>query len=571
MIDFELRPLKSYSTICPRCAHTRQKHTQRCLLVHRDKDGKVRAKCYHSADCDYGGWTCYDDPDPSEVDHVEQNHDNILCPIPKDISLPTSWQGGQVHWYKTIDGSPLYGVIRWKHADGRKTFSPLVLCRNGEWAGGSGVQFPKDKTLYGAENIKQASKILIVEGEKAADAGNKLLGGLGYAVISWRGGANAAANQPWELLRGKSDVTIWPDNDEAGLKVAKEISRLLPVPHVKLLDVSHLPPKSDIADNPSPEDVKLAFSKATNIATGYKGPLSIEDILEKINNRPDTVKTGYAVFDKHIELPNSGIITVLGRTGHGKTLLGIAFAMKWLAAGKKVVFLSYEEPADRLIARFVRSLNPTLSKLTAHLADEFKVISSYVTSGLLEIYDQDSQISADRLLRSFDFEGYKDALIVVDNLQILPFAPTNLARYLVLKQEFIDPLRILANKRGFLAMVLGQLSTNEINPAADTPREGKDICMASELVLKVWNKGDFAPHPYLNLIHGNYAIQVLKNRNGEFNFVFDCRAIEGAQLEVDHVMDNKTVRAYLNKALMTAKRNEASSTEDFGEFSADVF
>lgn len=546
MIDFELRPAKSYNTVCPRCSETRTKKDQKCLLVHRDPDGYIRVKCYHSSDCDYGSWQRFPDPTPSNVP-AESVKREVWVPIPSHVTLPEEWKGGKVYWYRNTDGDPLYGVIRWSSEDGSKRFAPLVYDIDGVWLGGSDAKYPDVQTLYGAENLGNATKVIVVEGEKAADAGNKRFGPKGIAVVTWRGGANNVKNQPWDLLQGK-EVVLWPDNDPAGHQAMEHIAKLIPASHLKILQVTHLPPKSDVADELSQEDIKRAFVEAKTVETEYKGPLTWSQVVARIESEVTHVPTGFQVIDDHIKIQPSGLITVLGRTGHGKTLLAIALAVKWLQAGRRVVFMSYEEPAQRLLYRFVKAINPDVPADNYHLSPEGTILERWIMDGLLEVYDQDSQVSSKSLLRSFDHSRYKGALVVVDNLQILPFAPSTAARYMVLKEQFIDPIRILANKRGFIALVLCQLTPNEINPTADTPREGKDVLMSSELVLRVWNKSDFSEHPFLNFIKGNYAVHVMKNRTGTTNIVFDCIAVEGSKLEVNGVLTNKMVQSYLRQA-----------------------
>lgn len=569
MIDFELKQLKSYSTICPRCSSSRTKKNQKSLMIHRDEDKKIRIKCFHSADCEYGNWTTFDDPDTTtDFSKSDSSVNNILYPIPADIDLPDSWHGSDtIHWYRNAENEALFGIIRWKRADGSKTFAPLVLLKTGEWKGGAGASYPNIKTLYGIEHLKNAKKVLIVEGEKAADAGNKLLNDRGYAVVTWRGGANNVKQQPWELLKHFKDITIWPDNDSAGISAAHEIASLLQVAQVKILNVSHLATGSDIADNHSAEDIRRAFENATVIKTNHKCAISLEEIMKMIEVRQNFTKTGFEVIDSRIRLPASGVFIVEGRTGHGKSTLAVALAVNWLKAGKRVVFMSYEEPADRLLSRFVKNLNPDLDNFETHLAPEFKVFEEYITSGQLEIYDQEAQINADSLIKTFDSDYYRDALVIVDNAQIVPFSNSyNMSRHVAIKEQLMDPLRILANRRGFVGLVLSQVTPNEMRPEADAPRDCKDIHMAAEVVFRVWNKEDFADHPFLNFIKGNYAIQVKKNRSGEAHLVFDCKKYGGSKLEVNGILEAKTVRSYLNKAKRDRSVNVSKNEEDIDAF-----
>ena len=86
-------------------------------------------------------------------------------------------------------------------------------------SGGQGI--PEPRPLYNIPDIISADKVIWVEGEKCADALNKL----GYAATCTIGGAgmlseNTASKFDFTPLRNK-DLVLWPDNDEAGKKLAK--------------------------------------------------------------------------------------------------------------------------------------------------------------------------------------------------------------------------------------------------------------------------------------------------------------------------------------------------------------
>ena len=65
--------------------------------------------------------------------------------------------------------------------------------------------------------------MLVVEGEKAADAAASIFPD--HVVITSAGGANAARAADWSNISGRN-VTIWPDNDDAGGSYAAEVAQL---------------------------------------------------------------------------------------------------------------------------------------------------------------------------------------------------------------------------------------------------------------------------------------------------------------------------------------------------------
>ncbi len=97
---------------------------------------------------------------------------------------------------------------------------------------------PDPRPLYNIPAITSAKRIILVEGEKSADA----LIAYGLTATTAMFGANAPINKTdWSPLIGK-EVIIWPDNDEAGveyggkvaahlLKVASFVSLITPPKH----------------------------------------------------------------------------------------------------------------------------------------------------------------------------------------------------------------------------------------------------------------------------------------------------------------------------------------------------
>ncbi len=66
--------------------------------------------------------------------------------------------------------------------------------------------------------------VLIVEGEKAADAAAALFSSV--VVTTWPSGCKAISKADWSPLAGRQ-VTLWPDNDDPGRQAMAELARLL--------------------------------------------------------------------------------------------------------------------------------------------------------------------------------------------------------------------------------------------------------------------------------------------------------------------------------------------------------
>lgn len=563
-IDFELKPYKQYCTACPKCSETRRKRGTKSLSVFRDDDGFVRVKCHHTEDCEYGKMTQFKDPEPNLALPAPVEEHDFYLPIPEAVDLPETWkyQGkdvANIYWYRDVLNRPLYAVLRTETKD----FPPLALLKTGAW---TNLKYPKVQTLFGAEFLNGKSKVLVVEGEKAALAGQKLYEGKDIAVVTWRGGAKNIQNGAWHLLKGKKEVYLWPDNDIGGVQAMRAISELIPANVIKILEVGHLPPKADIADTLSKEDIAIAFRDATVITSTGRGPMTWDQIKSQNEFLNKTVSSGYDLMDAHVKLPPSGVVVIEGRTGHGKSAFAINLADNFLRLGKRVVMFSYEMPASRTFARFIRRSDTNL-KVEECVSDTS--VPSYLmealNSGQLEIYDQSAQFKASDLVKQLDTPEYNGALVVVDYLQIVPMTGLRGDKHDLIKEQLMDPLRVVANNHGFIVAALSQLTPNYGSPELDSPRECRDIHMSAEMVLRVWNRESFAEHPVYDFAKGNYTVHVYKNRDGESNMVFDCVMDRGALITPTSIVTPKDVLKML-KAARQNRRGVSSKGEGTDAF-----
>ena len=84
-------------------------------------------------------------------------------------------------------------------------------------------QAPKIRPLYNIPGIISSKKVIIVEGEKSADALIKK----GFCSTTAMCGANAPLEKTnWSYLKDK-EVIIWPDNDKAGINYANKLAEYL--------------------------------------------------------------------------------------------------------------------------------------------------------------------------------------------------------------------------------------------------------------------------------------------------------------------------------------------------------
>lgn len=155
-----------------------------------------------------------------------------IVPVPDGVTLPdferlTHWVHGKPsRWWTYRQGAQLLGyVVRFDKPDGRKEVMPLTWCvdtsddrgtRKWHWK-----QWDEPRPLYLPRGQlpadPRARPVLLVEGEKCADAGDQLqTDGQALAdefdLVTWPGGGKAWARAGWEPLRGRV-VYLWPDAD----------------------------------------------------------------------------------------------------------------------------------------------------------------------------------------------------------------------------------------------------------------------------------------------------------------------------------------------------------------------
>ena len=134
----------------------------------------------------------------------------------------------------------LYGhVLRVDFGDGKKITPAIMYCKLPDGTEGfCHYTFPEPRPLYNLDRLHDSKKkvpVLVVEGEKAAEAARELLPA--YTVVTWSGGTGAIKKTDWSPLKNR-DVLIWPDADKPGLEAGHEIAALLSqiAKSVKLLD-----------------------------------------------------------------------------------------------------------------------------------------------------------------------------------------------------------------------------------------------------------------------------------------------------------------------------------------------
>lgn len=151
--------------------------------------------------------------------------------------------------YRDTDGQPLGYVARYESDEGKEircwTWGRVGDAEPG-WACG---HWNAPRPLYGLDRLaaRPGDKVVVCEGEKAADAAGRLLPG--YVPVAWPAGAHAVHKADWTPLAGR-DVLLWPDADKPGWEAMQRVAEILHTLGcpVRIIDPNQMPDGWDAAD-----------------------------------------------------------------------------------------------------------------------------------------------------------------------------------------------------------------------------------------------------------------------------------------------------------------------------------
>lgn len=267
--------------------------------------------------------------------------------------------------YFNWSGNLCFMTARYDRKGGGKAILPFSFVKAGDAEGRweSKLQLPGDdlRPLYNLLDIKNnpEKRVLVVEGEKAADAAIKIFPN--FAVTTWSSGTKSIVKSDWGRLKDR-DVLIWPDNDEVGFKAAKQIAHIL----VKL------------GTNSEPMITHTTMDKwpflptGWDVADGQPGEKSVDDIIEEAEAfkeeilQPVTSETRGNVVKamaKRFKMVNMG--------GH---MIFVDITKPDMGLNSSLPYAIYRDKSNFLTAHPQKFFDPAtgkkLKKVTAFLEDE---------------------------------------------------------------------------------------------------------------------------------------------------------------------------------------------------------
>jgi len=267
------------------------------------------------------------------------------------------------HTYRDPQGDEIMKVFRFIPHDGIKPKDYLPATRKG---GGWVIeQLPKPWPLYNLPEIAQAKTIVVVEGEKKADA----LGKYGIVATTGPHGAGKAQHADWTVLAGKQ-VILWPDCDQPGRdhidQVQTIVEALTPRPQIKILEPTDLDleHKEDACDHIEQcriagMDVRCELLKALAKARGYSASSGLlEQIEDTIAGRRECVPWPWPGLSRLCRaLMPAEITLICGDPGSSKSFFVTQWLLFCLRSGVRICVFELEDDLQHHLQRVLSQLD----------------------------------------------------------------------------------------------------------------------------------------------------------------------------------------------------------------------
>jgi AAA domain/Domain of unknown function (DUF6371) len=356
-----------------------------------------------------------------------QDEFEIVSPIPDDappidFQKIVGFEPTQKYAYRDALGQVSFIVARQDKPDG-KEIRPIIYTRNKatgtlQWLAKG---LPAPRPLYGLDRLSKRpdTPVILVEGEKTANAATKQLSD--YVAITWAGGAKGIQYSDFSPLKGR-DVTLWPDNDDAGKDAMSSLVPILKQQGAKKISQvqvpDSLPKKWDLAD-PIPEgiDINALLATASVANTGLRSHVLTSSALSMLDIPPRE-------FIVEPFLPTASLSMIYAERGIGKTWLTLSLAVAIshgddflgfpVSKARHVLYIDGEMALYDLKSRVVALDDSQNDQL--HLLPSERLFRMDKPLNINAIDDQQRIIE---VIETMIAEGNPPELIVFDNLSSL--------------------------------------------------------------------------------------------------------------------------------------------------------
>ena len=270
---------------------------------------------------------------------------------------------------------------------------------------------PKPRPLYNIPGIISAKKIILVEGEKAADS----LISQGFTATTAMNGANAPIDKTdWSPLKNK-EVIIWPDNDEAGFEYGKKVcEHLLTITSfVSVLTPSREKPlKWDAADAVLENFNIQSFLETAKGIESKLSSYSIAEFLSDNSPMPEDL-----VFPRL--LTPGGLLLIGGAPKVGKSDFLINFLIH-IAAGESFLGFRSQKPLKIFYLQAeigYHYMRERIKKLSIAPETLFKASENLITTAQVQMILNDQGIETVYRTIRHSFAGCNPDIICIDPIR----------------------------------------------------------------------------------------------------------------------------------------------------------
>ena len=297
---------------------------------------------------------------------------------------------------------------------------------------GPKMWFEKDtniNTLFNMDKVNPGEPLLITEGEfdclSAIEAGFKNAVSIPSGVNS----TNEWLTTNWTFLEQFEEIIIWFDNDDAGLKGAREVYNRLSNDSVKIVSYTEFNDINEVLHHKGKQEVLEAILKAqTPIVEGIYTLDNIEDfnIYEA-----EKLKTGFNAIDEKIIGMVFGSLNIFtGRNGAGKsTILNQMYVGEAIRQNYKCFIFSGELVASNVKDWLISTLanEEDFSIFETNTGLKYKRVSksnrSFITDKIKDkvfIYgDEDYNINKILLKMEILAKRFGVKVFCIDNLMVI--------------------------------------------------------------------------------------------------------------------------------------------------------
>ena len=379
------------------------------------------------------------------------------------------------------------GIVRDSSGKPKKQFRQFMNGRQG---------IPEPRPLYNIPNILEADKVIWVEGEKCADA----LNDLGYVATCTIGGAgmlseNTAYKFDFTPLSGK-ELILWPDNDEAGKKLAQIVEAQAKQAGVKSTLMLKIPStKSDKWDAADAVDEDFDIDKMIKSNENkIKKQISLLDDTLLI----DKYFVGKAPEQKFLigDTIPLGVPCVFAAAGDsGKGMMTLDLAMK-VASGASmqnsfgglvaehgdVILITAEDDKDEMHRRISR-LDP--SKYRENYEHKLRILPLPNLGGVFPIMQKfdNSYLMGEEFSRIYDqmLEMNTLKLIIIDPMASFVHADVNADP--AAGAAFMSLLAQMATETGATVMVNHHMAKIRDNDPVTTPEQARNLIRGTSAIV----------------------------------------------------------------------------------------